>query len=302
MHLSSKAVGFVAGLAALLSVLAGGILGQASPSSEGSGASSGSQSPSASQSDGRTGLFAEFQRSSLRGLVQPGRRVTIGAPMGTQVKTVKAEEGDRVKKGDLLAEYDYEMQKVVVALGKLDIKREDMRLGESEIQLEKMREALEADAVQEWEVRRKKLQRDGSQVALKRAERNLDLEQARLDRYYVRAPFDGYIHRIKLDVGAALRQGDPIMSLVSLDPLEAELHLPIELYSRMETGQQYELRAEQAIVPRLEKPLIGTVKMVDPLIDSASQTFRCVFEIPNPEHKLPAGFPVYLVGPIQRSE
>ena len=292
MYLSSKGLGVGMGLIAALAVVVGAVSGQDAPTSD-AAANQGNATPGSASS----GVLSEFSRESLRGLVTPGQRVTLGAPMGTQVKAVKVEEGERVKKGELLAEFDYEMQELTVALGKLEIKREEMRLDEAAIQLEKMQEALEENAVQEWEVRKKKLQRDGSKVALDRAKQNLELEQVKLDRYYVKAPFAGTIHRIKLDAGAALRQGDPIMSLVSLDPLEAELHLPIELYSRMKPGQKYMLKAEQAIVPRLADPLVGTVKLVDPLIDSASQTFRCVFEIDNPEQKLPAGFPVYLIGP-----
>lgn len=292
MGLSSKGLGFAASLAA---VLVGAMLGQAAPSAS-SSSSSGSSSSASGVDQG--GTFTEFDREALRGLVAPGRRVTLGAPMGTQVKTVKVEEGERVEADELLAEFDHDMQQVVVELGKLEIKREKMRLGESEIQLEKMQEALAADAVQQWEVRKKKLQRDGAEVALDRARQNQELEEVKLDRYYVHAPFGGYIHRIEVDDGTSLRQGDPILSLVSLDPLEAELHLPVELYSEMKPGQQYRLQAERAIVPRLKQPLVGTVTMVDPLIDSASQTFRCVFEIENPDHKLPAGFPVYLMGPV----
>jgi len=296
MHLSSKHFGPASALAALLAVSVGGLLGQAAPSSS-------SSSSSSAGSAERSGPFAEFDRGDLRGLVTPGRRVRLGAPMGTQVKAVKVDEGDRVESGDLLAEFDYEMQELAVELNKLKIKEERMRLDESEIQLQKMTEGRETYAFRDWEIRKKELQRDAAKVALERAKQNQELEEVKLDRYFVRAPFDGYVHQIEVDKGSSLRQGDPVLSLVSLDPLEAELHLPVELYSRISVGQRYRLRAEQAIVPELEDPLIGRVKMVDPLIDSPSQTFRCVFEIPNPEHKLPAGFPVYLLGPVEpRSE
>jgi hypothetical protein len=36
------------------------------------------------------------------------------------------------------------------------------------------------------------------------------------------------------------------------------------------------------------------LKFVDPIIDSGTQTFRCVFEIENSDRKMPAGFGVRL--------
>ena len=54
-------------------------------------------------------------------------------------------------------------------------------------------------------------------------------------------------------------------------------------------GQAYPLRAE----PPVDQTLIATLVAIDPVLDSGTQTFRCVFEIDNDQLSLPAGFLVY---------
>ena len=39
---------------------------------------------------------------------------------------------------------------------------------------------------------------------------------------------------------------------------------------------------------------------VDPVLNSATGTVRCLFEIPNPGERLPAGIAVNLIGPRQQ--
>ena len=93
--------------------------------------------------------------------------------------------------------------------------------------------------------------------------------------------------------GALLTSQDPILVLVDHDTLEARVDLPAELYGELELGRTYTLIAEAPVNTELPGTLLG----IEPVIDTASRTFRCVFEISNPEAKLPAGFTVFLAWP-----
>ena len=116
------------------------------------------------------------------------------------------------------------------------------------------------------------------------------LEEQRRARYDIRAPFDGTVISILSEAGAMLSETDRILGLAQLDPLEARLNLPVELFGQLTIGQRYTLLADEPI----NGELVGTLKTVSPIIDTASQTFLCVFTIENPEGRLPAGFTVYL--------
>lgn len=242
----------------------------------------------------------------FRGLVRPVRQVQLGAPVDGIIGEVLVGEHDRVEAGEILIRMDDAVQQEAVAVAKLraedetEIRRQQLLLAESEIQLERMEDLAERDAAQDWEVRRARLQRDATQAALEHAQHQqavarhtYEVEQERLRRLHIKAPFDGLVVRIEGDSGSSLRLGDRILHLIAMDTLEAQLYLPVELYGQLETGREYELLAQQPV----NRSLVGTLKSVEPVIDSASNTFRAVFSIDNQDLELPVGFTVRLVWP-----
>ena len=242
----------------------------------------------------------------FRGLVTPNKQVVISAPLDGIVAEIPVEEGDEVEEGQLIVQMDDAIQRVAVLSAKLqaeakaEIRRAQLALQESEILLEKIQDAFEGNAASEWEVRRTRLQRDQAEAALDAAkeqktlaQENLKLEQERLARYRLTAPFDGRVIRTIAEEGATVAQTEEIVMVAQLDPLEGQLFLPVELYGQLTVGESYQLEAEDPV----NQQLTGKLKTIDPIIDAASRTFRCVFTIENPESTLPAGFTVRLVWP-----
>jgi len=147
------------------------------------------------------------------------------------------------------------------------------------------------------EVRRAQLRRDIARVAVKSArekhrvaEAELQLEMRRLDRFRLTAPWDGIVRKVPAEVGATLTRRDPVVQLVCLDELEAEIYLPAELHGRLEVGRTYRLRASAPVGRAVQ----GELTFADPVIDPGSQSFRCVFTVDNADGALPAGFAVEL--------
>lgn len=242
----------------------------------------------------------------FRGLVKPTRQVALGSPVDGIVSELLIDEHDLVKKGQPLIRMDDAVQQVAVAAAKLraedetEVRRQRLLLAEAEIQLNRMEELAASDAAQEWEVRRSRLQRDATEAALEAAQhqrvmaqQSYLLEQERLKRMVIRAPFDGQVMRISSESGASLRLGDNILQMMAMDKLEAQLYVPLTLYGQLKVGRDYELLAEAPV----NKTLVGTLKSVEPVIDSASKTFRVIFTVDNEDLSLPVGFTVRLVWP-----
>ena len=113
------------------------------------------------------------------------------------------------------------------------------------------------------------------------------MAEAQLSQYTIVAPFDGVITELHKKSGAV----DPtqlVVSMANLDSLEVEMHLPSRMVGRVETGQTVSLKAGAPISTNL----VASVLSVSPIIDSASNTFRCLLTIPNMEKPRPAGFSV----------
>ena len=215
----------------------------------------------------------------FRGLVTPNKQVVLTAPVDGMITKILVEESSPIVKDQPLVTMDDVLQNLVV-------KTATLTQAEAEIDLTNWKRAREKNSAADWEVRRAQLQ-------FEQAVANRELEYERLVRYTLKAPFDGHLIRRSTTVGATVTRQDQIVSIAQLDPLEAQLFLPIELYGKLRVGRGYELNAEAPI----NKIILGKLKTVDPVIDAASRTFRCVFTIKNPESKLPAGFTVRLKWP-----
>jgi multidrug efflux pump subunit AcrA (membrane-fusion protein) len=76
-----------------------------------------------------------------------------------------------------------------------------------------------------------------------------------------------------------------LVTVAQLNPLHVEAFVPLSLYQKIRAGMVAEIYPEQPIGGRYQ----AKVTIVDHVFDAASGTIGVRLELPNPEHKLPAG-------------
>lgn len=216
---------------------------------------------------------------AVEGIVKPARQVVLKAPLVAKVKEILVDEAQQVEQGTLLVQLDDAVQAAMVAHAEAAQKLADLAL-------QSTRDIHRSHAATDFELRRAELEAEQAAATLR-------LEQARLAQYRVEAPFRGHVVRIQAREGATVGEDDAVLVFAELDPLEAEFHLPAACYRDLRVGQAYELAAG----PPVNDTLTATCKTIEPLLDPASATFRCVFTIENAETQLPAGFAVRMEAP-----
>jgi RND family efflux transporter MFP subunit len=239
----------------------------------------------------------------LVGLVQPVRQVTIASPVDGPLMAIRVTEGQSVKAGDILAVVDNRVMQATVALARIRAERTgalrdaELALANAERIYEHHRQMRQRDAVTETELTDAQMVRDRAAAqrdielenrAMAAAE--LTLQQERLDTLTMRAPFDGRVVRVWAREGEMLETAAPVLKLVALETLEAEVNVPAELFGKLSVGRDYTLAADSPI----EATITGRLRFTSPVIDPSSRTIRCVFDIANPDERLPAGFAVQL--------
>lgn len=239
-------------------------------------------------SPGDTSFWAK-----LRGPVDPSREVELPAPLGEIVADVLVEEMQFVRAGDVLVQMDDSLQRSAVSVKEIEVKYAQAQFDEAEQIWKDTSDVATRGSAQEFEVRRRKLEMDTRRMGVGVAQEQLNAEQVKLDHYQIKAPFDGEILRIDAEKGARLSQGDVALTMVSRDPLEAKLDLPVALMNELEVGRDYVFTAGEPVNGQIS----GKLKTLDRNINFASRTFRCVFTIENPALKLPSGFEVRLTWP-----
>lgn len=239
----------------------------------------------------------------LHGIARPKLEVILTAPLQSVLGEVLVEPGQIVKKGELLASMDDRVALAAVnaAAASADrhsaLQHAQLELELAEILLQRLTSVGEVSIGSAYEIDEARVRRDQALSGFNSAKevelqekRNWDLEIVKLETHRIRAPFDGQVLRVPGVPGGTYASTDPLINIVNLDLLSADLNVPDSLYGLLRAGTVYRLLAG----PPVNEVVLAKLHFVEPIIDVASRSFRCHFEIENYDHHLPAGFTVRL--------
>ena len=117
------------------------------------------------------------------------------------------------------------------------------------------------------------------------ARADLELQQVRLERTNVRAPFAGIVGERFVSLGDYVTTSTPLVTLQTVDPQRAAFDVPERYAVELAVGQ--EVTFEVAAVP--DHPFTGTVDFVDPRVQLPGRTIRVKAGVPNRQRLLQPG-------------
>jgi len=130
---------------------------------------------------------------------------------------------------------------------------------------------------------------------IKQAKARLDEAQAvlntltdRMDKYTIRAPFDGFVVAEHTEVGEWVREGDPIADVVQLHPVEVRAFVPENYIRQVQIGGQALVRPKAKLKQGETIPL-GKITGVVAEAANRTRTFPVKIQVANPTHVLKAG-------------
>lgn len=230
-------------------------------------------------------------------MIQPSLIVQVGAPTAGVIERIDVDRGDIVRRGQVLARLVAQVERAALAValeraaqtGELEAAGSVKALAHSD--LARARSLMDEQFVSKAYVERARAEADvagGKTVQAEErrrlASREVELAQAQVSQRIVRAPIDGVVVDRFMAPGEFVEQ-KPLLRLAAIDPLRVDVLVPAAAFGRVNTGDVGIVVPEQ--IDRTE--LRAVVTTVDRVIDAASNTFRVRLELPNPEHKLPAG-------------
>jgi membrane fusion protein (multidrug efflux system) len=187
------------------------------------------------------------------------------------VEELKVEEGDFVRKGDILARLDDEQFRV--------------RLNQAEASLKRL-EALynrnlklhEKGLISTEEFQQSKFDYRQQKAAYQMAE--LDLKYTR-----IRTPIEGVVSSRMIKVGNMVLQNSPTFRVTGLNPLIAVLHIPEKRLESLQEKQQVKLRID-ALGGRMVE---GRIARISPVVDPGTGTVKVTVETIDESRKLKPG-------------
>lgn len=239
------------------------------------------------------------QAAEIDGFTEPSRDLDLAAADTGRIESVDAEEGQRVRAGEILATINQDILKVsrrivdtqLRAQGKLKSAKADLRLKSERVR--KLQELLARRHAGQEEVDRAEIEREISAanvevVEEERAVRAIERERIdlQIERQEVRSPIDGIVVRTFKDVGEFVSPADPVVvRVVQLNPLVAVFNVPERAIT-----DQFAIGGPALVrVAGAAEPTSATVEYVSPVIEPQSGTVRVKVRIANADESLRAG-------------
>ncbi len=238
----------------------------------------------------------------FHGVARPAQQAELPSLVRGTISAIHVREGQTVGKGAALSTLDDSVPRAQLAAATVRanltgaVRRAEVDFSLAERRLKRVQQVVNRGAGAHFEVEEATGIRDKALAALqfqrdtlKAAEADCQLAQAQLDQFTIAAPFDGVITEIHQKSGA-VELSVPLISIANLMTLEVEMHLPSRMIGSVRQGETIPLAARQPVT----ETIAASVVSVSPVINSASDTFRCLLQIENPDARLPAGFSVVL--------
>lgn len=203
--------------------------------------------------------------------IEAERQVDILAKVSGQVVKLPAEEGLRVKEGDLLAQLDEAELTIDFLKAKVSYETDKSVYDRSKEMLEN-----KFIATEDYEAAR--LQYESSKATY---------EAARLQLEYtsVRSPFNGIVTVRNIELGQRVNVNQSLFVIADFNPLRAKIYVPEKDIGRIYEGQSAKItvEAESGV------EFTGVVRMVSPVVDPESGTSKVTIDINDDRGKLKPG-------------
>lgn len=205
---------------------------------------------------------------SLPGEVKGARDAVLGAAMGGFVEAVLVDNGDEVRRGQVLLRVDASSQAVRVDQARIEVNAAEREVRRSE----RLGDAL-AQA-----------QRENLASRLDAARAQLRAAQIASSRAVVRAPFDGVVANLEAEVGEIAPPGAPLVRIVQLDKVKVTVSVSDRDVVALREGMPARVTTDAAA-----GVIDGVISHVNPAADVQTRSFLVDVEIDNPDRRVLPG-------------
>ncbi|MDD2320080.1 MAG: macrolide transporter subunit MacA [Geobacteraceae bacterium] len=249
------------------------------------------------------------------GSLQAIKTVAVGAQVSGQLKKLHVALGDRVQKGDLLAEIDPILQQNSLrdaeaalenVLAQKKAKQALLIKYQAEYQRQKQMIAAEASSRANLESASAQQESTRAEIAaltaqIKQAKISIDTARANLGYTRITAPMSGVVLAIVTEEGQTVvsaQTATTILKLANLDTMTVKAEISEADVTKVKPGQKVYF----TILGDPDRPIYSTLRAVEPApVDSTSSTdssssgssssgsaiyYNGLFEVPNPDHRL----------------
>ncbi len=220
---------------------------------------------------------------TITGTVQPERRADLRAEISTVVLQVLKENGDVVRRGDLLVRLDDTAIRDSLASAETSTRAADQAFVQAERQFQRMTTLRASGMASVQALEDAEIRRNNAQSDLAAARTRAVQARQQLTRTEARAPFDGIVSDRKVSAGDTVQIGKELVKVIDPNSMRFEGLVSADRIGDVKAGQTVSFRVNGYG----EQIFLGKVRRVNPAANATTRQVEVLVDfIGNKQPKL----------------
>lgn len=202
----------------------------------------------------------------ITGSIQPERKADLRAEVSAIVLQVFKENGEVVRRGDVLVRLDDTAFRDQLASAEQGARAAQQTLDQAERQLERLKTLRASGMTSMQALEDAEIRRNNAQSELVAAKARSVAARQQMQRTEIRAPFDGIVSERKVSNGDTAQIGKEIMKVIDPNSLRFQGLISAESVNVVKAGQSVSFR-----INGYDQQFIGKVRRVDPAANATTR-------------------------------
>lgn len=225
---------------------------------------------------------------AANGSLHAWQEASLGAEVnGLRLAEVRANVGDVVRRGQVLATFASETVQAEVAQARAAVAEAEANALEAQANAERARTLQATGALSAQQIAQLLTGEQTAQARVEAARATLKAAEVRLAQTTLRAPDDGVISARSATVGAVVGAGTELFRLIRQGRLEWRAEVPSADLASLKPGQTVRLRP--AGLGADDAPIAGRVRTVAPTVDPSTRNGLVYVDLVGPRGPAKAG-------------
>lgn len=222
---------------------------------------------------------------TLSGSLEPELAATMRAELGGAVTAVLVDDGQPVKRGQVLVRIDDTAVRDAYVSARAALRSAEATSQLARRNAERARRLNAAGAVAERDVEDAQTAATNAEGQVADAQARLASAEKQLGKTTLRAPFDGVVSEVTVSQGDIVQSGNALLGVLGPASMRLEASVPVEQLSAIIPGTPVHFN----VSGYPDREFSGKILRVSPAVDATTRQVRVIVSLPNVQRTLVAG-------------
>ncbi len=229
----------------------------------------------------------------LEGVVEAELRTTVSSQTSGEIKEIRFDVNDFVRKGQVVAVIDDKQQKSSLKQAQAQENEARVRLEEAQSEFTRVEEVYKKNVVSKSAFDKAKAALESAKARVESAQAATAQAQQQFDYNLVKAPYSGILTNRLVEPGETVTVGTQLLTGVSLEKLRVVTYVPQSIFHAVRDHKY-------AIVVTSDSEIVSRDMTFFPFADPNSHSFELRVNLPQSDSKLRPGMFVKVAMEVSR--